>query len=106
MARQEDDRIEQAAKRLAAIDPNRDGVTFTIDGPTGDMPSIPKLHRVPGRVSKDDLDIIRRAVCRYLANAASLEAETDELTGRTIAAIARAWLKAQADQQSGKGGAA
>lgn len=104
MARQEDDRIEQAAKRLAAIDPNRDGVTFTIDGPTGDIPDIPRLHKVPGRVNKDGLAIIRRAVCRYLANLASIEYETDELTGRTIAAICRAWLVAQADAQSGKGG--
>jgi hypothetical protein len=85
MSKHTDDNIEIATKPVVASDPPE-----------------PRMHRIPGRVTKDELRIIRRAVCRYLADLASLEDETDELTGRTIAAISRAWLKAQADHQNGK----
>jgi hypothetical protein len=63
------------------------------------------LHRVPGMVSKTDRDVIVRAATLQLAHEADLDADSPESTGRAVAAICRAFLRAEQAGRSRQRGA-
>jgi hypothetical protein len=75
---------------------------FDVDG--DDVPTEPRLRKIPGLVDDTGLAIIRRAVLLRLATLGELEPESHESTGRAIVVMCRDYLVGESARLSKKVG--
>jgi hypothetical protein len=66
----------------------------------GPEPAPPRLHAIPGRVTRADLAVIIRAITLYLARNADLDDDTAEKSGKALAHICGQFLVADREQRS------
>lgn len=99
MTKHDDDVANRAVKRIETEPIPGIRVGINIPDP---LPE--RLRKVPGVVTSEDLAVIRRAIMLKLASIADMDDDSAESTGRALALICRAYLLAEREQRSGKGG--